>query len=243
MSKFVNKVKDAMTDHNKDAPTAHGFQAPHDENASSNFPTTEYDPNQHKSSSMNESSGMGSNNPYESGAPSDDGPGTYHRDSKFTDNRAQHAGPTNPQNYSYVPSNISSPGQPRTSGLDNHQSIEDDYSKSTQENKSQSRPSDNYKSQGQWNSQESHETSTQEHKSHSATTHTMPCQTNLQNEPGFDERAAEPSFGGNAAGSSSSTSGVRQPSGNQSTDPLNKLDPRANRSNEQSGFADQRSGF
>jgi hypothetical protein len=84
MSKFVNKVKDAMTDHNKDAPTAHGFQAPHDENASSNFPTTEYDPNQHKSSSMNESSGMGSNNPYESGAPSDDGPGTYHRDSKFT---------------------------------------------------------------------------------------------------------------------------------------------------------------
>jgi hypothetical protein len=88
MSKFVNKVKDAMTDHNKDAPTAHGFQAPHDENASSNFPTTEYDPNQHKSSSMNESSGMGSNNPYESGAPSDDGPGTYHRDSKFTDSKS-----------------------------------------------------------------------------------------------------------------------------------------------------------
>jgi hypothetical protein len=61
----------------------------------------------------------------------------------------------------------------------------------------------------------------------------MPCQTNLQNEP---------NFGGDAAGGSSNTSGARQPSGTQNADPLNKLDPRVTRTNEQPGFADQRSG-
>lgn len=133
--------------------------------------------------------------------------------------------------------------QPRTQGVDNHVSSEDDYNKSTREKNSQSRPSDNSNSKGNWASEESHETSTQEHKSHSATSHAMPCQTNLQDEPGLHNRAAEPKFGGNAAGGSSNTAGVREPTGSQNPDPLNKLDPRVTRSNENPSYADQRSGY
>ncbi|KAJ5545086.1 hypothetical protein N7461_007390 [Penicillium sp. DV-2018c] len=263
MSKFIHKVKDAMTDHNKNAPGAR---------------TTEADPDQYNSPSTNPSSSLGSNNPYGSGPRTDDEPGTY-RDSKFNethgsadptntgmgsrgghsdpgtygstemggdgstratsagssginagphdsrlankmdprvdsdmDNRAQSSGATNSQQSgSYAPGNVSSAsqGQPRTQAVDNHVSSEDDYNRSTQENNYQSQPSENYNSKGQWDSEERHETSTQEHKSHSATSHVMPCQTGLQNDPSFDDRAAEPRFGGNAAGGSSNTSGIR----------------------------------
>jgi hypothetical protein len=143
---------------------------------------------------------------------------------------------------SNAPSNVA-PGQPRTQGVDNHESSEDDYNKSTQEKNAQSQPSDSYDSKGNWASEQSHETSTQEHKSHSATSHAMPCQTNLQDEPGFDNRAAEPKFGGNAAGGSSNTAGAREQTGSQNTDPLNKLDPRVTRSKENPSYADQRSGY
>ena len=72
----------------------------------------------------------------------------------------------------------------------------------------------------------------------------MPCQTNLQNEQGIDNRSAGPGFGGDAAGGSSYTSeGARQPTGGQNTDPLNKLDPRVTRSNQQSNVANQRGGY
>lgn len=125
-------------------------------------------------------------------------------------------------------------GKSRTQGLDNHQTSEDDFQKSTNEKNFQSRPSDNNNPLGQMTSEEKHETSTEEHKSHSATSHVRPCQTNMQNEP---------NFGGNAAGGSSNTSGAREPSGTQNADPLNKLDPSGTRSNEQSSFADQRSEY
>lgn len=68
MSNFMHKVKDAMTDRDKD--TGRGFRAPHDNQGSSDAPATDYDLNQ------NRSSGMGSNNPYGSGR-SGDGPTTY----------------------------------------------------------------------------------------------------------------------------------------------------------------------
>lgn len=160
----------------------------------------------------------------------------------YIDNRAQFAGGSNRQRSSNVPGNTAFPEQPRTSGVDNHLSSEDDYNKSTQETKSQSQPAGNYDPRGQQTSEESHKTATQEHKSHSATTHMMPCQTNLQNELGTDNLAAEQGFGGNAAGGSS-TSGASEPTGAQTADPLNKIDPRVTRSNQQSNVANQRGGY
>jgi hypothetical protein len=103
----------------------------------------------------------------------------------YIDNRAQSAGGINPQRSSNVPGNTASQEQPHTSGVDNHLSSEDDYNKSTEETKSQSRPT-NYDPRGQQTSEESHHTATHEHKSHSATTHNMPCQSSLQNEQGTD---------------------------------------------------------
>jgi hypothetical protein len=133
----------------------------------------------------------------------------------------------NPQRSSNAPGN-----QPGNQGLgvDNHETSEDDYKKATQEKTSQSQPQPG---------EESHSTSTQEHKSHEATSHAMPCQTNLQNEPGRYNRD-EPSFGGNAAGGSSYDAGGREPSGAQNDDPMNKLDPRVTRSNQQANVANQR---
>jgi hypothetical protein len=137
-----------------------------------------------------------------------------------------------------------------SSGVDNHETSEDDYNKSTQETNSQSQPQPGMYDNNQMTSEESHTTSTQEHKSHSATSHTVPCQTNMQNEQGLGNSGldssglgsrAQPAFGGNAAaGGSSYSSGARQPSGIQNDDPLNKLDPRANRSNEQANVGNQR---
>lgn len=80
MSNFVHKVKDAMTDDKRDAPGARGNRPPQREHGSFNPRTTESDPNQYNSSSLNQPSGMGSNNPYGS-RRSDDEPGAY-RDSK-----------------------------------------------------------------------------------------------------------------------------------------------------------------
>ncbi|KGO69330.1 hypothetical protein PITC_095120 [Penicillium italicum] len=286
MSNFVHKVKDAMTDDKRDAPGARGNRPPQREHGSFNPRTTESDPNQYNSSSMNQPSGMGSNNPYGS-RRSDDEPGAY-RDSKGNeshsssdpdtfgstgmggygsaratsagsdnvnpgphdsnlankmdprvdsdmDNRAQHSGgATKPQKSGNAPSNTDPRGQSRTQGLDNHQTSEDDFQKSTNEKDFQSRPSDNNNPLGQMTSEQKHETSTEEHKSHSATSHVKPCQTNMQNEP---------SFGSNATAGSSNTSGSREPSGTQNADPLNKIDPSGTRSNEQTSPADQRSGY
>lgn len=93
-------------------------------------------------------------------------------------------------------------------------------------------------------SEENYSTSTQEHKSQSSTSHTGPGQMGSQAQPGFGNRGGQtnfgggqPNFGGGAAPGGSSyndnTSGMRGPSGGQNTDPMNKLDPRVNRSNEQ----------
>jgi hypothetical protein len=283
MSNFMHKVKDAMTDHDKD--TGRGFRAQEDtrfraqdNQGSSNAPAQDYDTNQ------NRSSGMGSNNPYGSGSRSDDpnfndtqnptdssrtgmgnqgdrsgdygstamGGGGSNvnagpHDSKMAnkmdprvdsdmDNRAARGtGNMNPQQSSNAPSNPSS-------GVDNHESTEDDYNKATQERTAKSQP----QTGGYGNNpmdEESHSTSTQEHKTHSATSHTMPCQTNLQNEEGFENRG-EPNFGGDAAGGSSYASGGQQPSGAQKNDdPMNKLDPRVTRSSGQANVGNQRSGY
>lgn len=80
MSKFLHKVKDAMTDHDMNAARAGGSQAPHNTYETSNPPTTKNDSNQDNSSGMNTSSAMGSNNPYGSDSRSGNEPGTY-RDS------------------------------------------------------------------------------------------------------------------------------------------------------------------
>lgn len=85
-------------------------------------------------------------------------------------------------------------------------------------------------------SEENYSTSTQEHKSHSSTSHTAPGQMGSQAQPGFGG-GGQQNFGGGAAPGGSSyndnTSGIRGQSGGQNTDPMNKLDPRVNRSNQQ----------
>lgn len=93
-------------------------------------------------------------------------------------------------------------------------------------------------------SEENYSTSTQEHKSHSSTSHTAPGQMGSQAQPGFGGGGqtnfgggGQQNFGGGAAPGGSSyndnTSGIRGQSGGQNTDPMNKLDPRVNRSNQQ----------
>ncbi|KAJ5783046.1 hypothetical protein N7457_004820 [Penicillium paradoxum] len=249
MSNFMHKVKEAMTGHHKDTSEAHDIRAHQDDHGSSNLCSTESNPDKYNSSSMNPSSGMSSNNPHGAGST---GMNAGPHDSKMAnkmdprvdsdmDHRAQYSGATNPQSSSNAPSNMTPHGQSPTQGVDNHMSSKDDYHKSTQENKSQSRTSDNY--DGQWSSEQSHETSMQEHKSHSATSHAMPCQTDIQNELGLDNRAAGTRFGGNADGGSSNMMDAGQRSGARNADPMNKLDPRVARSNEQAGFADQRGGY
>jgi len=276
MSNFMHKVKDAMTDHDKD--TARGYRA-QDNQGSSNAPAQGSDMNQ------NRSSGVGSNNPFGSGSRSGDpnyndtqnptdssrtgmgnqggrsgdygstetGGGGSNvnagpHDSKLAnkldprvdsdrDNRAARGTEnTNPQQSGNAPSNPSR-------GVDNHETSEDDYNKATQEKTAKSQPG-SYGSNPMAN-EESHSTSTQEHKSHAATSHTMPCQTNLQNEEGFENRG-EPNFGGDAAGGSSYASGgQQQPSRGQNEDPnpVNKLDPRVTRSSGQANVGNQRGGY
>lgn len=132
-----------------------------------------------------------------------------------------------------APTSINPKGNSPTQSFDNHTSSQDDYSKSTQEKKYQSRPSDNSDQTGQSTSEESHETSTQEHKSHSATSHVTQCDPQMPNEP---------RFGGSAASGSSGAQGVRQQV-DPDTDPLSKLDARVTPQNAQPRYADQRSGY
>ena len=66
MSRFVHKVKDAMTDHRKEAPGARGSRPQEDTRAAGSSP------DQYNPSGMNPSSGP----------RAEDEPGTY-RDSKF----------------------------------------------------------------------------------------------------------------------------------------------------------------
>jgi hypothetical protein len=91
--------------------------------------------------------------------------------------------------------------------------------------------------------EENYSSSTQEHKSQSTTKHATPCQMEPQAQPGPGQQR----FGGGATGGSSyddTSAGVRGPSGGQNPDPLNKLDPRVRRSNDQQNTAgDQRGGY
>lgn len=80
MSNFMHKVKDAMTDDKRNATQSRGNRAPPGERRSSDPRTTQSEPKQYNSSSMNHSSGMGFNNPYGS-RRSDDEAGANH-DSK-----------------------------------------------------------------------------------------------------------------------------------------------------------------
>ncbi|KAJ5317546.1 hypothetical protein PENANT_c079G01610 [Penicillium antarcticum] len=139
------------------------------------------------------------------------------------------------------------PSNMGSGGLDNHETTEDDYKKSTQENRSQTQPQPGDYGNNPLTSEESHNTSTQEHKSHSATSHAMPCQTGMQGEQGFDkpglDNRVDSGFGGSAAGGSSYTSGAREPTGAQNDDPLNKLGGRVTRSSDQANAGNQRGGY
>jgi len=115
MSKFVHKVKDAMTDHDRDA-RARGSQVPHDTYGSSNPPTTEYGSNQYNSSGMNPSSGMGSNNPYGSDPRSGNEPGTYD-DSGMMGNRGGRSDPDTYGSTAMGGDDLTSATQPGSSGI------------------------------------------------------------------------------------------------------------------------------
>lgn len=117
------------------------------------------------------------------------------------------------------------PGQQQTynQGVDNHTSSEEDFSKSTQEHRSQHQPSqygfDNNQTTGGTN-EEDFSTSTQEHKSQKNTSHISPCTSSATgSEPMSENRATQPNFGGNAAGGSSYNEnvGARRPEEVQNT--------------------------
>ncbi|KAJ6010611.1 hypothetical protein N7451_002023 [Penicillium sp. IBT 35674x] len=133
--------------------------------------------------------------------------------------------------------------QPGMQAFDNHKKSEENYSKNTQEHSSHSQPGE-YGSD--MNTQDDHSTSMQENKSHSTTSHAAPCQTNVGAESGGMGGTAQPSFGGNAAagGSSYGDTGAGRSGGQaQNVDPMNKLDPRTTRANEQQNMAGNQRGY
>ncbi|KAJ5111631.1 hypothetical protein N7532_002166 [Penicillium argentinense] len=158
-------------------------------------------------------------------------------------------------------SNMPNRQQPYNQGVDNHTSSEDDFSKSTQEHRSHNQPgqygSDANQVAGE-RDEDNYSTSTQEHKSHKTTSHVSPCPPRTmgsermpKNSAGqeFDNRAAQPSFGGNAAGGSSynENMGARGPDDMQTAAPLQKpgagTGAGVNRAPEQQNIAgDQRVG-
>lgn len=140
--------------------------------------------------------------------------------------------------------NMAPSGQPRTYGTDNHTANEDNYNKSTQEHKAHTQPGVPG-SGNQMSSEDSYSSSTQEHKAHSATSHTTPCQMNPTAESGLQGRAAQPEFGGGAAGGSSYTQPpVKEQSGMQNTNRMGKVDPQAQGMGyQQNDIGNQRSGY
>jgi hypothetical protein len=116
MSNLIHKVKDAMTDHDMNAPRAGGSQASHKSYETPHPPTTESDSNEHKSSGMNTSSGVGSNNPYGSDSRSGNEPGTYRDDSEM----GSRGGHSNSDNYGSAATgrhDLTSAGQDSSSDL------------------------------------------------------------------------------------------------------------------------------
>lgn len=142
--------------------------------------------------------------------------------------------------------------QPGMQAFDNHKKSEENYSKDTQEHSSHSQPGE---FGSDVNTQDDHSTSLQENKSHSTTSHAAPCQTNVGADTGGMGGTAQPSFGGNAqpsfggnaaAGGSSygdTGAGGRLGAQAQNVDPMNKLDPRTTRANEQQNLAGNQRGF
>ncbi|KAJ5645442.1 hypothetical protein N7507_011453 [Penicillium longicatenatum] len=303
MSNFMHKVKDAMTDRDKDADR---FNEPGQESyGSSNAPTnTNTNPsgktnpfgstrsgdgatrhtrfNEPQNVGEPTNTGMGSQNiggsgsdPYAStraGGATNAGPHDSAMANKMDprvdsdmDNRANQARtegdrPNVAQAQGFNPSNTSSlrqqqqqqqpqqqssmqqpMQQPGMQGFDNHKSSEENYSKSTQEHSSHSQPTSD-----QMSSQDDYNTSTQENKSHSSTSHAAPCQTNVGGQTGGMGGNAQPNFGGDAAagGSSLGGTGAGRSGQAQNADPMNKLDPRVTRANEQQNLAgNQRGGY
>lgn len=111
-----------------------------------------------------------------------------------------------------------------------------------QEQNSHSQPGDDRVS-----SEDKHSSSTQEHKSHSATSHITPCQMDSNVKPGLDSRMCQQNLGGSATGGSSyndNRSGIREPAGLQPPGYVNKLDPRVHDSNyQQNDVSNQRGGY
>lgn len=141
--------------------------------------------------------------------------------------------------------NMAPTGQPRAYGTDNHTSNEDNYNKSTQEHKVHTQPGVPG-SGNQMSSEDSYSSSTQEHKAHSTTSHTTPCQMNPTAESGLQGRAAQPEFGGGAAGGSSYTQPpVREQAGMQNTNRMGKVDPQVQpgMGYQENDIGNQRSGY
>jgi hypothetical protein len=113
-------------------------------------------------------------------------------------------------------------------GMDNHSSSEDKFSKSTEEHRHSNQPTrsgfDDNQVTGE-TQDEDFSASTQEQKSHKATSHISPCTSGgLGSEQTSDNRANQPNFGGDSAGGSSYNQnvGARGPEGGQDTTMLQK---------------------
>ncbi|KAF3391626.1 hypothetical protein F1880_007763 [Penicillium rolfsii] len=167
------------------------------------------------------------------------------------DHRAQNPGYTGSgtQNVGAAPramntGNMAHGGQPPSYGTDTHKSEEENYNKSTSEHKTHTQPGVPG-SGNQVSSEDSYSSSTQEHKAHSSTSHTAPCEMNPTAEPGLQGRAAQPEFGGGAAGGSSYTQPpVREQAGMHNTNRTGKVDPQAQGMGyEPSDISNQRSGY
>ena len=95
-------------------------------------------------------------------------------------------------------------------------------------------------------SEDNFSSATQEHKSHSSTTHAAPCEMNPRAEPGLDNRTAQPEFGGGAAtgGSSYNQPSGMQPVGTQNANTMGKVDPQMQGTGyQQNDIGNQRSAY
>jgi hypothetical protein len=95
-------------------------------------------------------------------------------------------------------------------------------------------------------SEDDFSSSTQEHKTHSSTSHTAPCEVNPRAEPGLNTGAAQPEFGGGASagGSSYNQPPVTEPTDMPSANTRSKVDPQMQgKGYQQNDIGSQRSAY
>ncbi|KAJ5745226.1 hypothetical protein N7520_010408 [Penicillium odoratum] len=285
MSNFMHKVKDAMTDRDKEDRTYrdddnYGSNAPGTEtNNPSDRPTNPFGHSRgdttgshtrfNEPSNVDSTNTKGSHNTGPTGSDSyasarsgatNAGPHDSATANKLDprvdsdqDHRANQGTMGSRSNVGPHDSAMANKMDPRVDSdqaFDNHKKSEENYSKATQEHKAHTQPGE---MGNELKSEDDYSSSLQENKTHSTTSHAAPCQEagglgGQQGMAGQQGMGGQQGFGGNAAAGGSGGMGMSGGQGGvqsqgQNVDPMNKLDPRVTRANEQQSNVGNQRGY